>query len=178
MSLPCQTGFSFLSVPDLQSVCAQGDFNQDIIPRKLNCNAVKEEDVKCSANKLFNRDSIHPKACALLAAANSFTDLHADALDADVMDLDVSDCPSPLETVSDKYDPERPLPPRALLRMAPPKRFYRTFWRSVARRLVRQWVNEVWPAALSASAVPSEVWLDGSLGCQAKAAISAQQLQR
>ncbi len=151
MSLPCQTGFSFLSVPDIQPVCAQGVFNQAVDSRNLNCNVVIEENMNWSAN---DEPFISPKSCGLVATADASAVHRADDLDADFMDLDVSDRPSTLEIVLEKYDPQRPLP-RALLKMAPPKRFYRTFWRSVARRLVRQYSNAARPAAQSSCAVPT-----------------------
>ena len=133
MSLPCL-------VPSLQPVCAQGDVN----PRQPNTTVATEDDVHWRENQQVN--SIRSQACVLLAAPDSCAAHRADSLDSDGMDLDESDPSSTLQrAVDEKYDPER-LSPRAMLRMPPPKRFYRTFWRSVARRLVRQWVNEARPA--------------------------------
>ncbi len=82
---------------------------------------------------------ICPEAYALLAAAEASATHSADALDARVMDLGVNGSGLTLQGPLDgMYDPDR-----VLKTMAPPKKFYRTFWISVTLRLLDRWSRTV-----------------------------------
>ena len=78
---------------------------------------------------------ISPEAYALLAVAEASAALRANALDSQAMEIDMNGHGLTLQSVLDgDYDPERALPG-----MAPPKRFYRTFWQSVSLRLLHRY---------------------------------------
>jgi hypothetical protein len=47
------------------------------------------------------------------------------------------------------FDPERLLPSTT-----PPKRFYRTFWKSLSQRLLHQWARSARPSSKQARAAP------------------------
>ena len=80
-----------------------------------------------------------PKTYNLRAAAVASAAWHAAELEAGVMDLDlnVNDYELMQKIVPDGgYDPER-----VMTSIAPPKRYFRTFWRSVSFRLLKQWAD-------------------------------------
>jgi hypothetical protein len=63
-----------------------------------------------------------------------FEALHADALDAGAMDLDMADHVVAQQSwVADMHDPDR-----TLISMAPPKRFYRRNWQSFSLLLLNR----------------------------------------
>ncbi len=79
---------------------------------------------------------ISPEVYALLAAAEASAARHADSLGAGGMELNMGDHGSTLHmqgALDGDCDAERVLPSTA-----PPKRFYRTFWRSTSLRLLNR----------------------------------------
>ncbi len=131
--LPCQVGFSFQSVPDLQSVaCTPDAFDQDALSSSASSNSVNPE----KSVSYVPDNYICPEAYAFLAAAE--VSAARSALDAGFIDIDVDGGLSALDSASDgMYDHDG-----LLSRMEPPKKFYRTFWKSVSRRLLLRWESE------------------------------------
>jgi hypothetical protein len=128
--LPCQVGFSFLSVPDLQPVaCTPDALDHDA--SSANSNSVNSEKIVRGPYVPVNY--ICPEAYALLAAAEASAARRADDSNAGHMDIDANGNGggSTLESSWHRMiEPERPVQS-----MARPKRFYRTFWKSVSARL-------------------------------------------
>ena len=95
----------------------------------LNTNAVLTTHVKCEADcmsKVYVPDNFIPEEVrAYLAAWDAFYISKTSSPDG--MELDTASLPASL----DMFEPTR-----RLNDFAPPKRFYRTFWRSMARRVV------------------------------------------
>ena len=124
--LPSQLNFRSLSLPDLQHVgCDQEIAFLSIAGRSSsNKSALPGLGVRVPASDPISKSTAR----------------QTDALEGDSMDLDapVSKITSELDVV---YEPERILPS-----MAPPRRFYRTFWRSVSVRLLRRWSDTARPS--------------------------------
>jgi hypothetical protein len=77
---------------------------------------------------------------ALSAVAEKSAASRTDAVNPDVMMQNANGHVSMLERALDgMYDPER-----VLTNMAPPKRFHRTFWKSLSLRLLDQCAQSVW----------------------------------
>ncbi len=128
--LPCQVGFSFLSVPDLHPVaCTTDAFDQDARSRSANSNSVNSE----KSASFVPDNYICPEAYAFLAAAE--VSAARSALDAEIIHIDVNGGLSALDSASDGMND----PDGLLSRMEPPKKFYRTFWKSKSRRLLLRW---------------------------------------
>jgi hypothetical protein len=128
-NLPSQLDFSFLSVPHLQSVvCAQVT---GVDPEALvytgssssNKEAWQEDERTCMK---FNSN-------APLSAVEKSTAYDVNIQDAGATKPDSNANVHELIALDGRYDPER-----VLRFKAPPKRFYRTFWRSISLRLLRQ----------------------------------------
>ena len=131
--LPSQSDFGFLSVPDLQpGACAQDAMDHNAFSRGGSSSSQKAERQGQDAYVPVNY--ISPDAFAFLAAAEASADHRAEALGSEGMELDASGHGTTLQSALDGlYNPER-----ILLSFAPPKRFFRTFWRSIAFRLVHR----------------------------------------
>jgi hypothetical protein len=71
-------------------------------------------------------------ANADLDGANNSHACHEDHRDEN-MDIDDAECPSHAAAVTSHFDPDRNLSAP----VTPPKRFFRTFWRSITRRLIK-----------------------------------------
>jgi hypothetical protein len=96
--------------------------------------------VQIDHNAYVPVNDISPEAYAFLAAAEAAAVFRADAMDAgNVKTIHTS--------FSDLHDPER-----ILLSMAPPKKFYRTFWQSVSLRLLHRWTQTAKPSISDAPA--------------------------
>jgi hypothetical protein len=127
--LPSQFTFNALSVRHLEPVtCPQHDMELDAIPPSGSTNSQK---VVIS----YQDAVLHlTEAYALLAAAEASAALRADESDYQAMDIEMNGHSLTLESALDGvYDPDRVLPS-----MAPPKRFYRTFWHSISLRLLHR----------------------------------------
>jgi hypothetical protein len=137
-SLPTQIDFGFLSVPELQHVTLAHDVMEctDAFSRSGSSSSVKstrlEQDVHVQVN-CTSREVNVPLATAEIMAVR-----HAGALDVGSggSGLEATDRYSTLSTLhillDEIYDPER-----SFAHIAPPKRFFRTFWKSVSLRLLR-----------------------------------------
>jgi hypothetical protein len=79
---------------------------------------------------------LSPEVCALVAAAEASAARRALALGAADMQLDMNAQVSTLQNQSAPIGWYHP--GISLSSMAPPKRFYRTFWRSISLRLLDQ----------------------------------------
>jgi hypothetical protein len=79
---------------------------------------------------------ISPEAYALLAAAEASAARRADAVEAEVVLLNMTEQFSTLETESCGW--RTPGYGRILSSKVPPKRFYRTFWESVSLKLLNR----------------------------------------
>ena len=131
--LPTQLGFSFLSVPDLPQVTSVTDA-LDPFALPPSCKHVSK---KGAGDSYVPVNYICPEAYALLAAAEASAARHADAFNAGAINLDMHDHGSTMQSALDGgYEPER-----VLTRMAPPKRYFRAFWRSVSFRLLKRWAD-------------------------------------
>jgi hypothetical protein len=139
-TLPSQIDFSFLSVPDFQpGACAQDAMDHDAFSRSGS--SISEIAAMMDQDAYVPVNYIGPEAYALLAAAEASAARHAAAAESGVMELDVNSQGSTLQSALDEmYDPER-----VLTIMAPPKRFYRTFWLSVSLRLLERWARTASP---------------------------------
>ena len=136
--LASQTEFRLLSVPDMQhETCEHIAMAYDAFSRGGSSDSAKSA---CLDKDLYVPvNYISPEACALLLAAEASAARCADAMDATTMQLDATYCFSALQTALDGvYDPERTLPT-----MAPPKKFYRTFWQSISLKLLYRWTQSV-----------------------------------
>jgi hypothetical protein len=132
--LPSQTTFSFLSVPEWQhAACAQDAvMDHDAFSR---CgSAKKHKAAKADPDAYVPVNYICPEVHALLLAAEASAARRAEVLDAEGMEQDMKGHVGMLQDVLDgRQDPALAVP-----RMAPPKRFFRTFWRSITHRLLHQ----------------------------------------
>ena len=90
--------------------------------------------VKMHHNAYIPVNYISPEACAFLAAAEAAAALLADAMDA-------GNVTTVQSSLAELHDPER-----ILLSMAPPKKFYRTFWQSISLRLLHRWTQAARPS--------------------------------
>ena len=77
---------------------------------------------------------ISPEARVFLAAAEAAAALLADEMDA-------GNVTTVQSSLAELHDPDR-----ILLSMAPPKKFYRTFWQSVSLRLLHRWTQAARPS--------------------------------
>ena len=139
--LASQTEFRLLSVPDMQhETCEHVTMDHDAFSRGGSSDSAKSA---CLDKDLYVPvNYISPEACALLLAAEASAARCSEAMDASAMQLDLSYCFSALQTALDGvYDPERTLPMMAV--MAPPKKFYRTFWQSISLKLLYRWTQSV-----------------------------------
>ena len=172
---PSQIDFRFLSVPDLQPetfgqdamdqepfsrsgsstsiksirqdkdpnthvICAHDTLDPDDVARCGHDDDTQEEYLARDAYAPVNY--ISPEAYALLAAAEALAARRADAEDAGIMDYAFNGPSSTEESALDgMYDPGRLMPS-----MAPPKRFYRTFWQSASLRLLYRWTQTAKPS--------------------------------
>ncbi len=148
-TLASQDAFSFLSVPDLRPVtCPQDPMELDAVSRSASSDSQKAANPDPYANVLdcstyVPVNYISPEVYALLAAAEASVALREDVLDYQAMEIDMNGLT--LDIVWDGVnDPERALPS-----MAPPKRFYRTFWQSVSLRLLHQHSTMAWTSPMS-----------------------------
>ena len=126
-----QIDFGFLSVPDVQPFDSS---EQDAMDHNAFSRCNSSDSQKSAKLDIFVPvNYISPEVCALLAAAEaSAAALHVDAFGESVMNQDIHGAEwIQASAVDVEYDPERVLPS-----MVPPKRFYRTFWRSVSLRLL------------------------------------------
>jgi hypothetical protein len=125
--LPSQISFRFLSVPESHSVpfISQNDMDDDTCSTSGISNIRKE-------TPYVPLNYIAPEAYTLLAAAEArrAVELHAPST---AMELDASHG----SMLQDGPALE------ALPCMAPPKRFYRTFWQSITLKLVHQKARNV-----------------------------------
>jgi hypothetical protein len=136
--LPSQTDFTCLSVPHLQFESCQHDAtDHDAYSRGGSSSSVKSAEMEQDPYVPVNY--ISPEACALLAAAEASAARCAEAyMDASVVNIIANYPYSRMLCEMDGYrDPQR-----TLTSMAPPKKFYRTFWRSIAMRLLYRWTQE------------------------------------
>ena len=132
-NLPSQIEFGFLSVSDWELAACAPDDAMDLGETYLGGSASPNKTALLVQNLSF---SISSEAYVLLAAAQASADHQAAILKAGVAKhiVNANDHGSTLQCSSDeRFDPERVLPS-----MAPPKRFYRTFWRSLSFRLLRR----------------------------------------
>jgi hypothetical protein len=83
-------------------------------------------------------NTISPEVYALLAAADASAACCTDAMETSVANLEATLCVSEVHRASDGCRDH----PGPLTRMAPPKRFYRTFWLSMSLRLLYRWTQE------------------------------------
>ena len=139
--LPSQVNIRVLSVPDLQPIaCAQdipvdhGAFSRCGSAKSQHA-AILEQDAYVPVNY------IHPEVYALLAAAEASAARCANAMDVEVMDQEGNGYGSTLQSEFDVWR----VPSCVLLSTAPPKRFYRNFWRSISHRLLQRWAHEARP---------------------------------
>ena len=125
-ALPSQVEFPCLSIPDLQNDFSMADGTRhDIFSWTGSSYSATGQDSSVHiANVTFEN-----AATALLAVAALSYAHHANHTDSD----DTDECLLQA-TLTRRYDPER------LLQTCvahPPKRFYRTFWRSITWRLFK-----------------------------------------
>jgi hypothetical protein len=97
---------------------------------------------------------ISPEACALLAAAEAYAARRANDVDTENMEEDAGYGFSTLlhNAIDGVNVPELSLP-----RMAPPKKFYRTFWQSISLQLLYRWTQ---PVTSIGPAPTNDMWLD------------------
>ena len=142
--LPSQINFRFLSVPELQPVaCAQDAMDHDALSRRGSSNSEKESildrDVYVPVNYISS------EACALLAAAEASAARSVNILDEEATEFDLNGNASTLSNaLGGMYDPERALP----YKMAPPKRFFRTFWQSISLRILNRSAHIAWKSSM------------------------------
>ena len=121
-NLPSQVDFSFLSAPDLHDVAPAADLSPFDRGGSPGSNKSLLLDQECVPN------TQRAKATR-----------HGDEWEAGVTDLDanVNDHGPTKQIVPDGgYDPER------IMRWkAPPRRYFRTFWRSISFRLLKRWAD-------------------------------------
>ena len=110
-----QMDFSSQSAPDLRPVaCAQDAVGHDEFGRDDSADSHKAAVLDREA--YVPENYISPEVYALLAAAEASAARRTDDLEGAVLNMTENAC--------------------ALLCVAPPKRFYRTFWRSISQRLL------------------------------------------
>jgi hypothetical protein len=142
-NLPSQIDFSFLSAPDLQSGACFEDAEMQLGESGHGGSSSSNKTVLHDHDVCVPFSSISPEAYALLAAAEAAAARRTVKRETRVMEIDASANVhgSTRQIVSDGgYDPERVLPS-----MAPPKRYFRTFWRSVSFRLLQRWAQTARP---------------------------------
>jgi hypothetical protein len=137
-----QLDFKFLSVSDFQPLlCAPGaDADLDAVYRggrsSSNKAASQDKDVCLLFNNTSPETYASPVAIKSPAAGRSYS------LNMEGLELEAKYCISTQPSALDEgCEPDRVLPS-----MAPPKRFYRTFWRSVSFRLLHQWALSARPS--------------------------------
>ena len=135
-ALRSQIDFGFLSVPDWQDGSIEPDsMDHNAFSRSGSSSSQKEARPDQDAYVPINY--ISPEAYAYLVAAEAAAALRADTLEADGMDICAyGDAATPHCSQDGLHDPER-----ILSSMAPPKKFYRTFWQSVSLRLLDRWAS-------------------------------------
>ncbi len=154
-NLPCQFGCGFLSVPDLQPVaCAQHALAHDICSPNFN----SEKKV---AN--FDRDTDLPSNHALLTAAGALVlNLGANAMELDSnllmsaaessesgnADVGAMELTKKRDGSTNQHGAwvEMYEPNRVMQTVVAPKRFYLTFWRSIAHRLLHRRTRAALPS--------------------------------
>ncbi len=99
-----------------------------------------EREIKLDRDTYVPVNYISPEACALLAAAEAYADRRANDFDTENMEGDSGYGFSTLmhNAIDGVNVPELTLPS-----MAPPKKFYRTFWQSISLRLLYRWTRPV-----------------------------------
>ncbi len=137
-------------MPDLQPLSYTPEaFDQVFGPRRGSSNSVKA--AKLDQEPYVPVNYICPKAYALLAAAEASASRRVDSSDDGAMEIDGHGDGSTLQSASDAmYDPER-----RFAKMPPPKKFYKTFWRSVSRGLLRQSSQSALPLKSQFEASPT-----------------------
>jgi hypothetical protein len=142
-SLPSQIDFGYLSVPELHHVTlAHNTVDHDAFSRSGSSSSVK-------STSLEHDVSVHvictsPELYAPLAIVEVLSVYHADAFDASgvrtVGRLDSTEDRFSTRQIllDDMYDPARSFPS-----IAPPKKFFRTFWRSISLRLLHRQAHTV-----------------------------------
>jgi hypothetical protein len=136
--LPSKTEINCLSVPHLQfEPCQHDAMDHDAYSRCGISSSVESADME--QDPYVPDTYISSVACALLAAAEASAARCAEAnMDASVVNLIANYPYSRMLCATDGCrDPQR-----TLTSMAPPKKFYRTFWRSIAMRLLYRWTQE------------------------------------
>ena len=133
-NLPCQAAFGFLSVPELQPTALVPDAAMDHDAFSRSGSAKSQKSAVLDQDAYVPVNYISPEVYALLAAAEASAARRAEAQDAGGMDLDSIGQESTLQTTMGGWHD----PANAMLGMAPPKRYYRIFWRSVSKRLLQQ----------------------------------------
>jgi hypothetical protein len=141
LELPTQIGFAYLSVPELQpaacvsdeqTACALGN-------REYGSKSLKAET--CDMDSYVPVNNISPEAYALLAA-KSVICCHVDTSNMRHNEITLNGSSSTSLASDEIYDPER-----TVQILEPPKRFYRTFWRSASHRLLRRWAYAARPSS-------------------------------
>ena len=137
--LPSQIEFSSLSDPHQQpESCQQDAMDHDAFSRSGSSSSAKAvKSAGMERDPYVPVNFISPETCARLAAAEESAARCADAMDASVnleYTYRVSSARSAVDGCRD--------PLRTLTSMAPPKRFYRTFWKSISFRLLHRWTQE------------------------------------
>ena len=98
------------------------------------------EKAALDRNVYMTANYICPEARALLVAVESLAARRAEAQDAGGIAFCLDGDGGTLQRTSvctdEMYDPER-----ILLNMAPPKKYYKTFWKSVSLRLLHRWAQ-------------------------------------
>jgi hypothetical protein len=138
-----QTDSCYLSVHNLQPVaCAQDSTVNDAFSRGGSANSEKEA--------MPDRDAyvpviyISPESYALLAAAETSAARRAPNQDAKVAECDESIFGSAWQEFGTVL---------SMATMAPPKRYYTTFWRSITLRLLDHWARTGRPSSKARSFV-------------------------
>ena len=156
-NFPSQIDFNLLSIPDFQHVaCSQNGLDIDVFSRSgrytTNDIASLGSDTYVPANYTC------PEAYALLAAAvEASATHHTDTLNARTMEPDLKcDQPTLQNALFGEYDPERILPrmfsnnanqSSLFPNIGPPKRFFRTIWRSISFQLLHRWAHNARPTS-------------------------------
>jgi hypothetical protein len=138
-NLPSQNNLSFLSVSDLQLVVSVPDaVDDDEFHPGGSANSPKAAMLDQAANVPVNY--ISPEVYALLAVAKASAARRAGAMDVKSMALDANGhAPTMQSALSGLHDAsDGPTLPS-------PKRFCRTFWRSMSRQLLLHWAHAAPP---------------------------------
>ncbi len=122
-ALPSQVELFCLSIPYLQSVGSMNDDEEhEVFSRSGSAHSSKGQ---ATAEQM----TFEYTAAILAADADSYAH-HAEHPHSD----EAADCPSQIAWTN-HFEPERKMQKRAAAQ--PPKRFFRTFWRSISWRLLR-----------------------------------------